>query len=50
MYQNLAEQKMYEQSCNLWKRKKVLEQCESNIFKCSAFILSILFIYIILRS
>ena len=27
MYQNLS---MSEQSCNLWKGKKVLKQCEKN--------------------
>ena len=47
MYQDLP---MYEQSCKLWKRQKVLKQCESNIFKCNTVMLSILFIYIILRS
>ena len=44
MYQNV---RMYEQSCNLWKWKKVLKQCEGNIFKCNPFMLSILFIYIV---
>ena len=46
MYQTFP---TYEQSCNLWKPKKVLKQCESNVSKCNAFILSILFICIILR-
>ena len=32
------------------KPEKVLKQCECNIFKCNAFMLSILFICIILRS
>ena len=36
---------MYKQRCNLWKEKEVLKQGESNIFKCYAFMLSILFIY-----
>ena len=27
MYQSLS---MWEQSCNLWKGKKVLKQCEKN--------------------
>ena len=38
---------MHEQSCKLWKGGKVLKQCESNILKCDAFMLSILlFIFI----
>ena len=40
---------MYEQSCNLRKRKIVLQQYERNIFKSNAFMLSILFIYIFLK-
>ena len=47
MYQNLP---TYEESCNLWKGRKVLKQCESNVLKCNTFMLSLLFIYIILRS
>ena len=35
--------------CNSRKGKKVLKQCESNVFECNAFMLPILFIYIILH-
>ena len=31
---------MYAQSCNLWTGKKLLKQCESNIFKSNGFMLS----------
>ena len=41
---------IHKQICNLWKGKKLLKQYEGNIFKCNVFMISNLFVYIILRS